>query len=496
VQHQICENETGDFRLSSTITERPWAIKSLATAAGLVFLSGVIVLAVGHPLALLGVLLAAAAVVAIFRYPILALGFLFFIQPFNVAIFTALKSHAGLNAGPLVYWKDAVIVALFARALLERIVRDRRVPLGNTGDNFVLFYVLAFILFAVASPARTTVLPALGLYIEGPLLFLTIRWLRPNKDQLGFLIAAALTAALVMGGAALIEWFGPRLAFHRWYGAVPPPSGEPFVLPSGGYRAGSFITDPLILGFYLAALLPFATGVVTVRSRLRWIAALTVGLCAGGLIVTITRSGYIGGGIGVLAVLALTVRNPGIRLSIVGLVVVIAGSISISYLASNNQDLVRSESNSSHREHLFQDIDLLAARPFGYGLGTTDRYRFRPKAGAGQLGATENTFLARALETGVQGLFLYLVALYALMMRLRSTRLRARARGDGEHVAIAAGAIGAIIALAVAGLFLGVQELVVEIPLWGIPGIALAWPNAVPAMGPVRSQASADAVVA
>jgi len=88
------------------------------------------------------------------------------------------------------------------------------------------------------------------------------------------------------------------------------------------------------------------------------------------------------------------------------------------------------------------------------------------------------------------------VALYALMMRLRSTRLRARARGDGEHVAIAAGAIGAIIALAVAGLFLGVQELVVEIPLWGIPGIALAWPNAVPAMGPVRSQASADAVVA
>ena len=97
--------------MSSTITERPWAIKSLATAAGLVLLSGVIVLAVGHPLALLGVLLAAAAVVAIFRYPILALGFLFFIQPFNVAIFTALKSHAGLNAGPLGHWKDAVIVA-------------------------------------------------------------------------------------------------------------------------------------------------------------------------------------------------------------------------------------------------------------------------------------------------------------------------------------------------------------------------------------------------
>jgi hypothetical protein len=267
------------------------------------------------------------------------------------------------------------------------------------------------------------------------------------------------------------------LAFHRWYGAVPPPDGEPFVLPSGGYRAGSFITDPLILGFYLAAAVPFAAALATVRSKIRWIAAGAAGLGAGGLIVTLTRSGYIGGAIGVLIVFALTVRNPAVRLSMVGMVVVIAGTISIYYVASNNQNLVRSESNSSHIQHLSTDVELLVAKPFGYGLGTTDRNRFRPNAGQGQLGATESTFLARALESGVQGLILYLVMLYALLMRLRAARLRARARGDTEHIALAAGAIGAIIALAVAGLFLGVQELVVEILLWGIPALALAWPE-------------------
>jgi hypothetical protein len=68
------------------------------------------------------------------------------------------------------------------------------------------------------------------------------------------------------------------------------------------------------------------------------------------------------------------------------------------------------------------------------------------------------------------------------LMRLRSARLRARARSDGEHVALAAGAIGAIVALSLAGLFLGVQELVVELLLWGIPGIALAWPQAKPGL--------------
>jgi hypothetical protein len=487
------QERSGDRRLSDALARRPRVVKPLAIATAAVLWSGIIVLAVRHPLPVLGGLLAVAGIIAIFRYPVLALGALLFVQPFNVAIFTAIKSHTGVGPGPLGYWKDAVILALFARAFFERLMKDRRLPIHNTGDNFVLFYVLAFTAIAVASPSRATVLPALGLYVEGPLLFLAIRWLRLNRNELRFLITAMLSAVLVIGAAALIEWFGPRLAFHRWYGFVPLPDGEPFVLPSGGYRAGSFITDPLILGFYLAAALPFATAVATIPTRWRWVPAAAAGSCAGGLIVTLTRSGYIGGAIGVLIALALTVRNPGIRLSIVGLVVVIAGSISIYYLASNNQNLVRSESNSSHRQHLSQDIELLVARPFGYGLGTTDRNRFRPNAGVGQLGAIESTFLARALESGVQGLVLYLVALYVLLMRLRSARLRARARGDGEHVALAAGAIGAIAALSLAGLFLGIQELVVEMLFWGIPGVALAWPTAKPGLE-LRSQPRTEAV--
>jgi hypothetical protein len=43
------------------------------------------------------------------------------------------------------------------------------------------------------------------------------------------------------------------------------------------------------------------------------------------------------------------------------------------------------------------------------------------------------------------------------------------------QVGLAAGAIGAVGAVLGAGLFLGVQELVVEVVIWVAAGIATAW---------------------
>ena len=65
-----------------------------------------------------------------------------------------------------------------------------------------------------------------------------------------------------------------------------------------------------------------------------------------------------------------------------------------------NGTLTRGEGDTAHKNAITRDIDLIVARPFGYGLGTTDRFRFQSGGviKTGQLGNTEDTYLARALE--------------------------------------------------------------------------------------------------
>jgi hypothetical protein len=71
---------------------------------------------------------------------------------------------------------------------------------------------------------------------------------------------------------------------------------------------------------------------------------------------------------------------------------------------------------------------------------------------------------------------LYLTALFVTFMRLRNARLRARLAGDDRAAALIAGAMGAMVGVALSGLFLGISELPVEFVLWGPPAIALAMP--------------------
>lgn len=448
----------------------------LASAIGGLLLAGLVVVAVEEPAPVLAALAIAPAAIALVRFPIVALGGLLFLQPFHTAIFTAISAKANIAPGALSFWKDAVILALFVRAVAERLRRDRELPVRDAGDNLLFLYILAYCLIAAASPARTSVGPALARYVEGPLILLAIRLFRPTRKELMGLVGATLAAASIIGIAAVYEQLGPRLDFQRWYGGQPGPNGEPFRIGQSGYRSGSFLYDPLILGFYLSGAAPLALALVGPRTRWRIAAFVAVAACVGGLIATATRSGYIGGALGVVAALGLTARNAVIRLSLVGLAVIIAGAVSISFIAVGSETFVRPESDAGHREALERDFRLLEARPFGYGLGTTDRFRFGAEAGEGQLGATENQYLATSLEGGIHGLVLYLAALFAVAMGVRGVRLRSIRLGDKRGTALAAGALGTMVGIAVSGLFLGVHELVVEALLWGMPGIALAWP--------------------
>jgi O-antigen ligase/polysaccharide polymerase Wzy-like membrane protein len=341
------------------------------------------------------------------------------------------------------------------------------------GDNFLLVYIVAYGILAVASPSGPTVVRALGRSIEGPLLFLTIRYLRPSRRQLWYCAAAILAAATVMGVVALIERLGPHQGLQTWYGADPPAGNSSFFYGTNGYRAGSFLSSPLILAFYLAGVVPLAVAVATLRSRWRLAVLLALAATAGGLLVTLTRSGLIGGSLGTLVVLSIAVRKPRIRASILGLVVVTATAFTVASLTGGSQTLIRSSATSGHRAALQRDLLLVEARPFGYGLGTTDALQQRFQL-ASAPGATESTYMAKALEGGIPALLLYLLVLFITGMRVRSARRRAIRTGDRQTAILAAGALGAMVGIGLAGLFLGIQELVVEVILWGVPGIALA----------------------
>ena len=451
-------------------------VRVIGSLVGCVLFAGLLILAFSNPVPIIGLLMAAVLGVAIVRVPIVALAAVLFLQPFHSAILIALTNRAGLPIGPLQHWEDFVIAALLARAFAARFLTERKLPVDNAGDNFVLLYILAYGILALVSPSQHTVFEALVIYIEGPLLFLAIRWLRPTRRQLWACLVAILAAATIMGGAAVYERFGPHEGLLRWYGVAA--NQVAYSASQHPYRSASFLVDTLICAFYLAGTVSFAAAMPAARTRWRPLAFLSFAACAGGLICTVTRSGYIGAATGVVLVLLLVGRNPRIRLALVGLTILIVAVFAQHYVA--NGTLTRGEGDTAHKDAITRDINLVVAKPFGYGLGTTDRFRFQSGGviKTGQIGNTEDTYLARALEGGIQALMLYLMAIGILIVRLRGAWARARADRDFNRASVAAGAMGTIVAIAVAGLFLGVLERVIEILLWGMPAIALSWPRA------------------
>ena len=461
------------------LTPRDRIQRAIGITLGGTLLAGVVVLALNRPVVVVGALLVLAGGFAIVRFPIAALVFVLFLLPFHIALVISLGQKAHVGIGPLQYWKDVAIVGLFARAIYTRLWCDRRLPFRDPGDNLLLLYIVAMIAIAIASPSRPTVGAALGRYVEGPMILLTIRYLRPSRRELWWCAGAVLTAVAIIGAVAVIETLGPKVDFQHWYGVKTNAAGDPFFLgPGKGYRSGSFLSSPFTLGFVMAGAAPFAWALALLRGPSRPAATVAAVACSGGLIAAATRSGYLGGMVAVLVVILFAVRNPAIRISLLSIVVVVIASGMVYYTSKGSNVLVRPQSNAAHQDALERDFQLLAARPFGYGMGTTDTHKLRAGSGPGQLGFTESSFMAKALETGVQGLALYLIALFTTLFRLRRTRFIARRAGDGQAVAIAAGAIGAMVGVSLAGMSLGVHELVVEEMLWALPGIALAWPIA------------------
>jgi hypothetical protein len=453
--------------------------------AAAVATSAATIVAIEHPAVGIGTLLVLVLGLTIWTFPEVALIAVLALLPFNGAILAAVTHNAGAHVGRLGDWKDAAIVLLFVRGVLTRRSREHglTMPRGPL-PRYLIAYILIYCILAVGSPRLTPAITGLSRDIEGPLLFLAILCLRPSRRVLRACLLATMAAAVVIALAAVYEHFGPREGFITWYGAPHPRPGSSFYGASGQYRAGSLLDSPLTLAFYLAVSAPLAAGAAFALRRWRLLGLLAAAACVAGIIMTGTRSGYIGGGVGLALVLGLALTNRAMRTSLVGVFLI---AVAAAYFFNHdNPQLTRTGENSAKRGAITTTFDYIAAHPLGAGIGTIDAVgqKFANQSGGSRI-SSESTLLAKGYEGGVVALFLYPATMLLLILHLLAQRRGAVARGDPVQAALAAGAVGAVGAVLGAGLFLGVQELVVEVVIWGSAAVATMWPLASP--GTVRN---------
>jgi hypothetical protein len=276
-----------------------------------------------------------------------------------------------------------------------------------------------------------------------------------------------------MSLGAVIER-GPQQNFQTWWGGSPPGlQSSSYAGPNHFYRSGSFFGTPLLLAFYLAAATPLALALTTLpRQRLKTMAALVVPLSAVALLFTVTRTAYIGGMLGIIVATTVALRR-GWRFLILWASIGFC-CLALFAAATGFAVLTKPDEGNAHANSLVSDITLVLQRPvFGYGMGTTDAVQSRFQAFFIH-GASEGNYMAKALELGITGLLLYLGVLYVIGARLIAARREALARGDPDGAALAAGALGALVGVVAAGLFIGTFELAVEAVVWGSAGLAIA----------------------
>lgn len=433
--------------------------------------------AVLAPVPVLGGLLMLLLVLLAWRHPGVALVALLALLPFNVAIFIALANKAGAHVGRLGDWKDALIVLLFVRGIVARRAREGQLRMPEGAFNrFLIAYVLFYCLLAAASPHFTPAIYTLSRDVEGPLLFLAILCLRPSRRTVLACLFVWLAASTIIGAAAVYEHLGPRVGFELWYGAARPPLGSSFYPSASGWRSGSFLDSPLILAFYLAVTAPLAVGCLFAYRRWRGVPLLAAAATAAsiaGILFAETRSGYLGAGGGVLAVLFLALRNRPVRTALVGIFVI---AVAVAVITNQNTSAITRPGEDSSKRHAWvHDFDVIASKPLGVGLGSIDMVGQKFGVSANGATASESELLARGVEGGAAALLLYPSCLLLLVLYLLRVRRRAFAADDAVSVALAAGAMGAAIAVLLAGLFLGVDELVVEVGVWAPAALAVVW---------------------
>lgn len=356
--------------------------------------------------------------------------------------------------------------------LCARLVEHR--PVWTGGQRFVLLTLFALVMLASLSTVWS-ITPTLSLYTAAHLwlmfgLFMSVRAEPDSWRAIGLgCVAALILQSTLAGWEFLTQSTGFLEPLHlTWPGTlVPTMSGPSVVQLADGtrwLRAYGTLPHPNILGGFLLALM---AGPLTIflRDRVRrWWALGVFGMATVALVLTFSRSawlGYMAGGIVVVLHRRSLDKRRLLWLAASALVCVIAVALPLHSLifvrAPGSQ--VSTEARSTYERILLgnQAWDMLRPRPLGLGAGAFVVGLAAQSPDTNPVEPVHNVVLLAASELGWLAGLLWLVAAAALVFEIRHAH-------GADAVVLSAIVLGLIV------IGLGDHYL------WSLaPGRTLAW---------------------
>lgn len=401
------------------------------------------------------------------------------------------------------FGKEALVLGLVVAA-----VRERRRVAPSVTERFAVAFVLLCLFFAVlgyagAAPTKVnsaaivTAVRVNVFFVIGFIAARRVTW--PQGATTRLLVASVVPVPLLAAGA-IWERVANVSFNHFVISTIRYPTYSLDVLgdavrfatassttDTSAFRVGSWQFDSLSLGFVLVLPLAIAFYLTATRVAVWW--SLIFGMAAASLFFTITRSAILGGGVAcvLLAAGAARVRARGrarfLVIGVIGLALLlpVAGAASVfqrigGAFGGNDQ------STKDHSSRSSTALQRVIDHPLGGGLGSNPASVQRNESDQGAKPA-ENAYLQVGLETGVEGMALF------VGMALSAQRELSRRRGGRGALTAAAPIWAGGWGLAVVGFFLHVwTNLPTAVGFWLLVGVALSeLPVADPAPATERS---------
>ena len=396
--------------------------------------------------------------------------------PFTAAIvLAAFNGHWDLLGAPFALDRLALVLAatsVLAREIAHRDGRLRTLPVHWLMALVALYVFISAQFFGdLDADARVGLLDRIGV-IPFLAFFLAPFVFRTERDR-RVLLGGLVGLGAYLGLTALIEYTGPRDIIFPSY--INDPNQGIHIDRSRGPFLEAGLNGTVLYACAVAAAVAIA---VWRDKRWRIFAALVLGLCALGVLLTVTRAiwlaAVIASPLALLAVPAL--RRYLIPAVAAGAVLVVAALAVVPGLERRSEERRDDDRPLWDRRNSNRAaVDMLRDKPvLGFGWGrfeedSTLYYRQSPDYPLTHVRDLHNTYLSNAVELGVVGAALWLLALLA---GIGGAVLR---RGPPELRPWKAGLIAVALSQAVISATTPFDFVLPALLLWTWAGVAWGW---------------------
>jgi O-antigen ligase len=343
-------------------------------------------------------------------------------------------------------WNDILLSVLFviclAWFLQDRVLRER------LKSSYLALAVVVFAVFQLLFALRGIAIGTVGfeaaavgltLNVRGPLFLLCcIVLMKYSSWPQGRWLRIMVGSAVIVAAFAVLQFtvLPKNFLTHFGYGPNTILPYETINSNESYVRFASTTRGVNPLGAYMAIMIPLVIALwAKLRPKLTWL--LIVALMFGAMIVSFSRSAWIGCAVALVCLLALRLKTRRDWLWASGIAAVILILVGITFAAvpkstvfqniflhTDDKSTIREDSNDARYGAFFTTMREIVHEPLGRGVGSAGPASVHNTKAEPRI--AENYFLQITQETGWFGLFVYLAMLVIIglqLWRLRGRRL-------------------------------------------------------------------------